>query len=156
MASFLSAVRISQAQPEPKRPAPAWLNCLRRPSREPKVWLMAAVSSAEGAPPCPAGDHDVPEERVIHVPAAVVAHRRVEAGDFGHDLLQGQAFELRMGLELGVEIVDVALVVQAVVDLHGLFVDVGLQRVAGIGQGRQGEGRGQGGGHGQGPEQGRQ
>ena len=64
----------SQAQPEPKRAMPAFLNSSLKESKEPKVLadrraqLAARLAAAVGA-------HHLPEERVVVVAAGVVADR---------------------------------------------------------------------------------
>ena len=55
MLTVPSAFLQSHAQPEPKRPTPAAANFSLKASSEPKAVLIAAASSALGAPPLPAG-----------------------------------------------------------------------------------------------------
>ena len=57
-------------------------------------------------------------------------------------LFSGLFLEIGMGGEGFVEIVDVSSVMLAVVERHGLSIDVGFERVGGIGKGRKGEGSG--------------
>src|SRR6185312_12952663 len=57
-ASFLSGVTISQAQPDPKRVAPASLTLVLKSANEPNVLFMALPSAPEGSPP-PPGDSKV-------------------------------------------------------------------------------------------------
>ena len=82
--------------------------------------------------------HDLPEHRVIHVAAAVVAHggadvlgNRVEPGENRPDLA---LLEGRPGDRLEV-IVKVRLVVLVVVDPHRLLVDPRFQGLVVVGQG---------------------
>src|SRR5205823_7739019 len=81
--------------------------------------------------------HQLPEHRVVDVPAAVVAHggplvlgQRVEVRDHLLDWPVGPvgAFERR------VQVGDVGLVVFVVVDLHRLRVDRRLQRLVRVGE----------------------
>src|SRR5215472_2147828 len=82
--------------------------------------------------------HDLPEDRVVQVAAAVVAHDGADV--LGHrvqvaqQLLHGPVAELGVLLDRPVQIVHVRGVVPVVVDLHGLRVDVRLERVEGVGQ----------------------
>ncbi len=85
--------------------------------------------------------HHGPEQAVVGVPAAVVAHGTANAfgqqGQVGDQLLHGLA-AVRRVLERGIQVVHIGLMVLGVVDLHGLRIDMGLQRVVGVAQGRQG------------------
>ena len=81
--------------------------------------------------------HRGPEDAVVEVAAAVVAHgallvlgQRVQVGE---DVLDG-AVAHAGALQGGVELVGVALVVLGVVDLHRARVDVRLERVVGVGE----------------------
>ena len=84
------------------------------------------------------GAHRLPEQRVVVVPAAVVADGaalvlgdRVEVGD---DLLDRRVGEVG-ALERRVDLVDVGLVMLVVMERHRLLVDVRLQRVVGVRKG---------------------
>ncbi|MCY1394845.1 hypothetical protein D9M71_97730 [compost metagenome] len=73
--------------------------------------------------------------------APLVDHRPTQG--LGQHLDTGdQFFDRPLGifgaLYRGVKVVDVGLVVLAMVDLHGLGIDVRFQRIVGIGQRRQG------------------
>ena len=77
------------------------------------------------------GAHALPEERVVVVPAAVVAHRPLlvlrEAVEVLEHLLDRLVRPVG-ALERGVGLVHVGLVVLVVVDAHRLLVDVRLER----------------------------
>src|SRR5712692_4497177 len=82
--------------------------------------------------------HDLPEHRVITVPAAVVANSRpnvfgdlVQAGEQG---FQGKRLQLSLAFECLVQVVDVGGVVLAVMDLHRHLVNVGFERIESIGK----------------------
>jgi hypothetical protein len=113
--------------------------------------LLERVERAEGgvdgvgevargaAPPAAAGGgEDLPEERVVGVAAGVVADGGLLVGgefvevleDVDHDGLVGEVGAFERGVGLG----DVGGVVLAVVDLHGLGVDVGLEGVGAYGR----------------------
>jgi hypothetical protein len=92
---------------------------------------MAASSSGEG--------HRLPEERVVPVTAAVVAHGVTRFGDLREQRLERQPGECGRGRDGLVEVVDVSLVMLAVVDLHRALVDDRRERVVGIGQRPEGE-----------------
>ncbi|MNT66979.1 hypothetical protein D3C72_2050850 [compost metagenome] len=74
--------------------------------------------------------------------ATMIAHRPLHLGrqavEAQQQLVHRQGRQLGELGQGGVEVGDVGLVVAAVVDLHGQRVYVGLQRVIGIGEGRQG------------------
>jgi hypothetical protein len=75
------------------------------------------------------------------VAAAVVAdrpaHRLGQRVDVGEELLERPVGELGGLLERRVQVGDVRLVVLAVVDLHGLRVDVRLEHVGRVGKRRE-------------------
>ena len=83
------------------------------------------------------GGHGLPEERVVVVPTAVVAHggrlvtERVEVLE---DLLDRPVRPVG-SLERGVGLVHVGLMVLVVVHAHGGLVDVRLERVVVVGEG---------------------
>ena len=85
--------------------------------------------------------HELPEERVVEVPAAVVAHdAALVLGDLlevADDVLDRRVGPLR-ALERAVDPVDVGLVVLVVMDPHRLLVDVRLERRVVVGQRRNG------------------
>ena len=74
-----------------------------------------------------------PEEAVVDVTAAVVAHGRAnvlrDLVQVAHELFDGEFLERGVAFDRGVELVDVGLVVLGVMDLHGARVDERLQRV---------------------------
>ena len=63
----------SQAQPEPNRVVAAWLNFVLKSAKLPNALLDGVRQIALGLASS-AFLHDLPEHRVIHVAAAVVAH----------------------------------------------------------------------------------
>ncbi len=86
------------------------------------------------------GSHDLPEHGMIHVAAAVVAHR--SADGLGHVL---QTFQQIFGthlLQLGsflqrsVEVGYVGLMMLIVMQVHGLRIDVGFESRVIVGQRR--------------------
>ena len=88
--------------------------------------------------------HDLPEHRMVGVPAAVVAHQgadvvrqRIEVGE---DLVQRLCGPVAALRRRGVEVVDVGRMVAVVMDLHRLGVDVRLVLVCRVGQGIEFEG----------------
>ncbi|MNT24780.1 hypothetical protein D3C72_1602750 [compost metagenome] len=88
------------------------------------------------------GRHDGPEQAVVGMAAAMIAHgasngfgQLVQARDEGFDgFVRDDARAFQRGVQAG----DVGLVMLAVVDLHRHRVDVRLQRVIGVRQGRKG------------------
>jgi hypothetical protein len=84
---------------------------------------------------------------VVEVTAAVVAHGALDiSGDFGDVFAQvfdGKRFEVSFASKGVVEIRHIGVVVAAVVNLHGLLVDMGFESVGRIRQ--WGEGMGHGG-----------
>ena len=116
--------------------------------------LLEAVEAAEGAVDrrgqiaarrtAPVRAHDLPEQAVVGVTAAVVAHRGTDRLrhllDPAQEVLDALGGEVRMSLEGVVQLRDVRLVVPVVVDLHRPGVDVGFQGVGGVRQRGQREG----------------
>jgi hypothetical protein len=76
------------------------------------------------------------------VAPAIVADHRLGRPSILDDLVQALALQRRVGLDRLVEIVDIGLVMLVVVELHGLRVDVRLQRIVGVGQRGDFEGHG--------------
>ena len=126
----------SQAQPEPKRAMPAFLNSSLKASKEPKVSSIARAELAARLAAAVGAEH-LPEERVVVVAAGVVADRALlvagQAGEVAQHVLDVAVGPLG-ALEGGVRFVDVGLVVLVVVDAHRRLVDVGLERVVGVGK----------------------
>ena len=87
--------------------------------------------------------HDLPEERVIVVATAVVANNHTNGfGNgvkIGDELFKRLRLKVRVILQGIVQVGDVCLMMLAVVDLHRLGVDMGLERGKIIRQWRQGE-----------------
>ena len=79
-----------------------------------------------------AGRHQLPEERMIPVAAAVVAHGRADV--FGHavhvanQIVEALVVQLGMLVERVVQIRHVGLMMLAVMNLHRLGVDVRFER----------------------------
>ena len=97
-ASLPSLPRISQAQPEPKR--------VRRRLAEGFFERGEATQlgrdrlrQGAGRLAAAAGLHDLPEQRVVGVAAAVVAHRRPDG--FGHGVEVGDQLLDRLALQIG-------------------------------------------------------
>ena len=67
----------SQAQPLPKRPTPALANCFLERVEAAERRVDGVGDLPVGAPPA-LGAISCPEQRVVHVPAAVVAHGRAD------------------------------------------------------------------------------
>src|SRR5205085_5815296 len=126
-----------EAGPVPDEPAPPGAEALHAPVVHGALQL---VETAEGV-----GDrlrqgarglaaavraHDLPEERVVRVPAAVVPHRRLlvlgEEVEVREHLLDRPTVPLG-ALDRRVQVGDVGRVVLVVVDAHRRLVDVGLQ-----------------------------
>lgn len=88
-----------------------------------------------------AGRHDLPEQAVIGMAAAVVAHglpqRLRQRFDLGEQIVQ-RPLRVLAAFECRIEVVDVGLMVPAVVDLHGLRIDMRLQCRVVVGQWGQG------------------
>ncbi len=101
--------------------------------------------SPVGSPP-PLGLHDLPEHGVVDVAAAVVADDGADvlgdAGEVGDELFGGFLAEFGVLLDRAVEVGDVGLVMLVVVELHGRFVDGGLESGVVVGKGGKFEGHG--------------
>ncbi len=82
--------------------------------------------------------HDLPEHRMVHMPAAVVLDHLADVLRNARQILQqliGRLLaQLRMLLYRPVQVRHIGLVVLVVVQLHGRFVDGGLKRRVVIGQ----------------------
>ncbi len=78
---------------------------------------------------------------MIPVPTTVVAdHRANVLGDAVHrayEIVEALGVQLGMLVERAIEIRDVGLMMLAVMNLHGLRVDVWFERVWSVGQGGQ-------------------
>ena len=77
----LPPLSISHAQPLPKRPTPALANCSLNASKLPNA-AVDRVGQRARRRAAGAGRHHLPEHRVIHVAAAVVADRGADV--LGH------------------------------------------------------------------------
>jgi len=102
---------------------------------------MAAASSARAG--LALRRQQLPEQAVVPVPAAVVAHGLGGLRDGLEQLFQRLALQRRVGVHRLVQIVDIGLVVLVVVEGHRLLVDGRLQRVIGIREGRKRKGHGE-------------
>src|SRR6266851_1300682 len=127
---------------EPSPAAPELAHCslgellLERVVRTEGAVDGVADAARRGASPTRA--HDRPEDRVVRVPAGVVAQdvayvlgHRADSAQKVLDRLRG---ELGVLLERPIRVVHVGLVMPVVMDLHGLGVDVRFQRVEAIGK----------------------
>nr|POE56200.1 hypothetical protein CFP56_69153 [Quercus suber] len=85
-----------------------------------------------------AGLEVLPEEGVVGVAASVVTDEgALVSGDLielGDQIIDGEGAEIGVVLDGAVEVVDVGLVMLGVMDLHGLFVEVGLEGIVGVGE----------------------
>src|SRR5215207_1296382 len=86
-----------------------------------------------------AGRHGLPEQRVVEVPATVVANRGAlvlgDLGQVGDDFLDGLVGPVG-ALESGIDLVYVGLMMLVVMHAHGGLVDVRLEGGVVIGEGR--------------------
>ena len=140
-----SGFTISQAQPEPNK-APGGscggellLEAFERAEtpadslREILAGILVARAGVRG--------QQLPEHRVVGVPAAVVADDGADVlgdgAEVGDQYVHVAGVCLRVSLEGVVEVGDVAAVVLRVVQTHRLLVYVRLQSVVGVGQFRQ-------------------
>jgi hypothetical protein len=84
------------------------------------------------------GLHDRPENRVVAVPAAVVADRAAnrvgQVAQPAQQVFDALACQVGVAFQCGVGFGDVGLVVLVVVNPHGLFVDIRFERVVIVGQ----------------------
>jgi hypothetical protein len=76
---------------------------------------------------------------MVVVAAAVITHRGLDRIGHNGAVIREQFFDalrrqFRRGFQRLVQIRDVGLMMLSVVDLHRLRVDMGLQRVEGVGQ----------------------
>ena len=121
---------MSQPQPEPNCLAVVSLKSFLKLSKSPKSALICCGDGAGGLAAA-LGLHDLPEHGVVDVAAAVVLDDFADVfGDGGevlNELLGGLAAEVGVLFDGAVEVGDVGLVVLVVVELHGRFVDVGLE-----------------------------
>jgi hypothetical protein len=81
---------------------------------------------------------------VVVVTAAIVADGGAdvlgEAVDVLAEVLNGVGLKVGFASEGGIQVGDIRVVVATVVDFHGLLVDVGLERVVGVGEFGEGMG----------------
>src|SRR5271155_3576216 len=129
----------------PKDPAPAGAELLRRGVVE---LLLEGFEVAEvlanlrgnlaGGLAATALLHDVPEHGVVDVAAAVVADDGADilgnVVDVSQQVLGSVFAEFGVLLDGAIEVIDVGLVMLVVVEMHGLLVDVRLERGVVIGQ----------------------
>src|SRR5215468_1018938 len=91
-----------------------------------------------------AGRHQLPEERMVPMAAQVVADGNADrfggSSQIGQGLIDWLGGEIWPLLYEPVEVVDVGRVVVVVMDLHGLGIDVRLERIICIAEWRQREG----------------
>ena len=130
---------LSQAQPLPKRVI-AGLGELFLELVEAAELAVDGLGQIAARLAAALGAHDRPEQRMVGVAAAVVAHG---GADIFRNLFDvaAQIFDALLGdavaFERLVEVVDVRLVMLVVMDLHRLGVDVRLQGIVRIRQRRQ-------------------
>ena len=129
--SSLPPLSITHAQPLPKRVVPAWLTAVLNFSKSPNALLMR-VGDRAGRRAAGVRAHQLPEERVVPVAAAVVADRRLDvvrdAVDVLDQVVQALLMQLGVLVERGIEVGDVRLMMLAVMDLHRLAVDMRFER----------------------------
>jgi hypothetical protein len=65
--------------------------------------------------------------------AAVVADGRIELGHLTLHFLDRQLGQLGIGLDLGVQVIDVGCMMPAMMDLHRGLIDMRFERRAGVG-----------------------
>ncbi len=136
--SFPSRNR-SQAQPEPKRLAPASLIFALKSAKLPNAELMALPSSPPGSPPPPFFMIFQNMEWFMWPPPLL---RTAAANRFRHfiDLRQqffdGKFLQVGVAFERFIKVGDVGAVVFVVMDFHGFRVNVGFQSVERIRQRR--------------------
>jgi len=140
--SSLPPATASHAQPLPNRVVPAADSCSLNGAKPPNACLIASASAARLAAAALTGRcHDRPEQRVVVLAAPVVAHRRTDvlrdACDAAEQRLEALLVQRGMLVERRVQVVHIGLMMLAVVDLHGLGVDVRLERGVVVGQRRQ-------------------
>jgi len=127
--------RFVAYQPRPAAPEPAQARFLElllegRETSEGRVDRRGEPALRFGGT---ARRHQLPEERVVVMPAAVVADRGPNRlrhfGEVSDQRIEGQALQRGLSVQGGVEVGDVGLMVLPVMDPHGLLVNVRLQRV---------------------------
>src|SRR5947209_13526449 len=86
------------------------------------------------------GSHNLPEHAVVGMTTAIVAHSRADTLrhiiDMAHQLINIHRGKLRLVFECSVQVVDIRSMMLVVMQLHRLGVDVGLERVVAIREGR--------------------
>ena len=139
---FAARDNHSHDQPLPKRFRPNSLILALKPAKSVKVDFAARPAAQwAGRMAAAAGAHDLPEQRVVGMAAAVVDHLLMDglgdAGDLAEQLLDGLGLQGGVTGQGGIEIVHVSLVVFAVVDFHRGLVNRHFQGVRRIRQGGQ-------------------
>jgi hypothetical protein len=122
----------SQAQPEPKRVAAAWPNFSLKASKPPNVPVMAWATLPTGAPPPPGFISVQNSEWLAWPPPLLRTAVRMFFGNdgevVGQQFADGLAGQFGRRFERLVQVRHVSVMVLAVVNLHGLLVDVWLER----------------------------
>ncbi len=102
------------------------------------------IGQSTGRSAASIGGHAVPEEGVIPVTAAVVAHGRGDvSGDFADvfaKVIDAHGFEIGLACEGVVQIGDVSVVMTAMMNFHRRGINVRFERGFFVGKGRQGVG----------------
>src|SRR3984957_630781 len=112
--------------------------------------FLQSVKAAEGRRDCIAQgtgggaasfwSEQLPEHGMIGMAAAVIAHRaanvRRDGVEIANQLLHGFLFQVRLACDGFVEVGHVSRVMFVMVDLHGLRVDIGFERVFCVGERR--------------------
>ena len=142
------------ASPEPSctshdQPEPNWLTpvslSLRLKVREGAEGLSDRLAERPARLAAAVGRHALPEERVVVVPAAVVADGRALVLGHLREVAQhvlDRGVGQRGPLERRVRLVHVGLVMLVVVEFHRRLVDMRFERLVGVGERRDGVGHG--------------
>ena len=140
-ASLPSLPQTSQAQPEPNRVAPALAKASLNAAKPPSSPVMAVAIAPVGSPPPPGFMICQKSEWLAWPPPLFRTAVRIPSGNTFRSAikcLDRLALMIGMVLERGVQIVDIRRMMLAVVDFHGLGIDVRLQGTKVVWQRRQG------------------
>ncbi len=128
-------VSMSQAQPLPNL-RDTGLRELLLESIETAERRLDRVGQRPGRGTTGVWRHPFPERRMIHVAATVVADRRPDVlgnlADVPQKILDALRLQIRILLERGIQVRHICLVMLPVMDLHGLRIDMRLERIEAI------------------------
>ena len=113
-------------------------------------FFLESIKAAEGLVDCVGNSargiaalfraHNLPEHGVVHVSAAIIANDAAnvfrQRGQIADQLFRALASQFRVFLNCTVQLGNVSRMVLVMVQVHGLIVNVRLQRVVLIGQRR--------------------